>query len=162
MDTQLRRLVLLRHAKSDWSTELPDHSRPLASRGRRDAPAAGRWLADSGAPLDLVVCSTAARARQTWELAAAALPAPPALRSDERVYDATAEQLLTLVRELPEQVGSVAVVGHNPGLELLAALLAGQRLVFRTATMAVLAWSGPWSAAGPGAARLDAHVTPRG
>ena len=64
-----RRLVLLRHAKSDWPDDVPDHERPLARRGRRDAPAAGRWLRKSGYVPDLVLCSTARRARETWQLA---------------------------------------------------------------------------------------------
>ncbi|HXT88463.1 MAG TPA: histidine phosphatase family protein, partial [Trebonia sp.] len=73
-----RRLLLLRHAKSDWP-DVADHERPLAKRGRRDAPVVGRWLRTSGYLPDAVICSTAARARQTWELVSAELPsaAPP-------------------------------------------------------------------------------------
>ncbi len=85
-----RRLVLLRHAKSAWP-DLPDHDRPLAGRGRGDAPAMGRWLRETGCVPDLVWCSTARRAAQTWQLAAAELGADPpvtyqpaAVRSDRR------------------------------------------------------------------------------
>src|ERR1700761_5387448 len=102
--TEARQLVLLRHAKSDYPEEVPDHDRPLAKRGRRDAPVVGRWLAESGHVPDAVVCSTALRARETWELAAAALAAalaeagpaeagpaaaPPPVRYEPRVYEAT-------------------------------------------------------------------------
>ncbi|MFZ0755940.1 MAG: histidine phosphatase family protein, partial [Trebonia sp.] len=85
-----RRLVLLRHAKSDWP-DVPDQDRPLAKRGRRDAPVAGGWLGRSGYVPDAVVCSTARRARETWELAAdglaRALPvAAPPVRYEPRVY----------------------------------------------------------------------------
>ena len=65
-----RRLVLLRHAKSDYPDEVADHDRPLAARGRRDAPLVGRWLARSGYRPDAVICSTARRARETWDLVA--------------------------------------------------------------------------------------------
>src|ERR1700744_695336 len=88
-----RRLVLLRHAKSDWP-DVADHERPLAKRGRRDAPVVGRWLGASGYTPDAVVCSTALRARQTWELASAALAAAasgasPVVRYESRVYGVT-------------------------------------------------------------------------
>jgi phosphohistidine phosphatase len=74
-----RRLVLLRHAKSAWP-DVADHERPLARRGRRDAPVAGRWLRTAGRVPDRVVCSTARRARETWQLAAAELDASPTVR----------------------------------------------------------------------------------
>lgn len=162
VDEAVRRLVLMRHAKSDWSTELADHGRPLAARGQRDAPAAGRWLNDNVGPIDMVVCSTATRARQTWELAAAALDTEPEVRHEERVYDASAGELLALVHELPDSVHTVALVGHNPGMEQLASLLAGESLPFRTPTLAVVSWSGAWADAGPAVAAVEGHTTPRG
>ena len=73
-DESGRRLVLLRHAKSAWP-DVADHERPLAKRGRRDAPVVGRWLGASGYVPDAVICSTAARARETWDLASAGLAA---------------------------------------------------------------------------------------
>ena len=80
-----RRLILLRHAKSAWP-DVPDHDRPLAPRGHRDAPAAGRWLRKSGDIPDRVVCSTARRARETWELAGEKLRAEPEVVFEPRVY----------------------------------------------------------------------------
>src|SRR4051794_41904037 len=87
-------LVLLRHAKSAWPEGVPDHERPLAGRGRRDAPEAGRWLRQVGLQFDLVLCSTALRARQTWELAAAELDTAPPGRFEDRPYPADAGELL--------------------------------------------------------------------
>src|ERR1035441_6396578 len=84
----IRRLVLLRHAKSAWP-DLPDHDRPLAGRGRGDAPLMGRWLRDTGWIPDLVWCSTAERATQTWRLAAAELGADPPVSYEARMYGAT-------------------------------------------------------------------------
>src|SRR5690349_19664904 len=81
-----RRLVLLRHAKSEWPEGVPDHKRPLTARGRRDATAAGRWLRahldDLGHGLDAVACSPAQRTRETWALVAAELADPPAAAFD--------------------------------------------------------------------------------
>jgi phosphohistidine phosphatase len=160
----LRRLVLLRHAKSDWPEDVADHDRPLAPRGRRDAPLVGRWLVRSGYLPDAVVCSTARRARETWELAAAGLPAPPVPRVESRVYEATVLGLLMLVRELPDELRTVVFVGHNPGLAELAVGLAAPPpyppASFPTAAVAVLGIPGPWSSAGPGEARLLSFATP--
>ena len=109
-----RTLILLRHAKSDWSTGEADTLRPLAKRGRRQAPEAGRWLAANIGSVDLAVVSPAERARSTWELASAELAAPPPTRFEERVYAASGSALLGLVRELPDDVKTAVLVGHNP------------------------------------------------
>jgi phosphohistidine phosphatase len=164
-----RRLVLLRHAKSDWP-DVADHDRPLAKRGRRDAPAVGRWLGEAGYVPDAVVCSTARRARETWELAAggllAAVPgASPTVRHEPRVYDASVLGLLMLVREFPPEWRTALVVGHNPGLAELTVGLADPPpdppSAFPTAAVAVLALPGSWSDAGPGEAKLLSFRTPR-
>ena len=165
MDTEnSRRLVLLRHAKSDWPEDVADHDRPLAARGRRDAPLAGRWLARHGHVPGAVICSTARRARETWDLAATALDVSPAVRYETRVYEATVLGLLMLVREIPDEQSVVAIVGHNPGLAELAVGLAAPPpqppASFPTAAIAVLTLSGSWAEAGPGAARLLAFATP--
>jgi phosphohistidine phosphatase len=163
-----RRLVLLRHAKSDWP-DVADHDRPLAKRGRRDAPAVGRWLGLAGYGPDVVVCSTALRARETWELAVggllAAVPgAAPSVRYEPRVYDASVLGLLMLVREFSPEWRTALVVGHNPGLAELTAGLTDPPpdppAAFPTAAVAVLALPGPWSEAGPGEARLLAFAVP--
>ena len=163
-----RRLVLLRHAKSDWP-DVADQDRPLAKRGRRDAPVVGRWLGQGGYVPDAVVCSTALRARETWELASggllAAVPgAAPPVRHEPRVYDASVLGLLMLVREFPPEWRTALMVGHNPGMAELTAGLADPPpdppSAFPTAAVAVLALPGSWSDAGPGEAKLLAFAVP--
>jgi phosphohistidine phosphatase len=136
-------LVLLRHAKSDWQDEsLADHDRPLSKRGRRDAPRAGRFIAEAGLLPDLVLCSTARRARQT----AAAVLAEWA-RDDEEVaaeyredfYGAGPDTYRAVLRELSEDVTRVMLVGHNPGLEEWLAELTGESEALPTAAVAVIA-----------------------
>jgi phosphohistidine phosphatase len=143
-------LVLVRHAKSDWTTGQPDIDRPLAKRGRRQAPEAGDWLA-ARLVLDLAVVSPAARARVTWDLLAAQLDSVPEVRLDERVYGANAAELLDVVRQLPEDATTVAVVGHNPGLEDLIYELTDSWTTMPTSAVAVIDLEGPWSSAGAGA-----------
>jgi len=155
-----RTLVLLRHAKSDWSGDERDVDRPLADRGRRQAPKAGRWLAANLDRIDLAVVSPALRARSTWELVSAELAAPPATRYDERVYAASGEDLLDAVRGLDDELTTVVLVGHNPGMEDLASLLAGRWVSLVTSALAVFSLSGPWSAAGERPATLRASGRP--
>ncbi|MFF4349946.1 SixA phosphatase family protein [Streptomyces sp. NPDC001530] len=168
----LRRLVVLRHAKSAWPDGVADHERPLAPRGRRDAPAAGRALAGADCLPDLALCSTAVRARQTWELAAAQWGTPPPVRLDRRLYGADVPELLEAVREVPDQVRTLLLIGHNPGLEELVLELAGDglddaledvRTKFPTSAVAILAWHGTsWRELAPGTALLTDMIVPRG
>ncbi|AZP16218.1 histidine phosphatase family protein [Streptomyces aquilus] len=168
----LRRLVVLRHAKSAWPEGVRDHQRPLAPRGLRDAPAAGRALAEADCLPDLALCSTAVRARQTWDLASAQWGTPPPVRHDARLYGAEVPELLEVVHEVAAEVETLLLVGHNPGLEDLVLDLAGDglddsldtvRVKFPTAAIAVLAWRGTaWEALAPGTALLTAVTVPRG
>jgi phosphohistidine phosphatase len=153
-------LILLRHGKSDWSGGEPDHLRPLASRGRRQAPEAGRWLAEHVGPVELALVSPAERTRETWRLAAAELAVPPPVREDDRLYAAPAESLLGVVRELADRVSTVVLVGHNPGLEELVARLTGRWVPMPTSSLAVIDLASPWSAAGTVEARLRTHGRP--
>ncbi len=157
-----RRLVLLRHAKSAWPDGVPDPQRPLNDRGRRDARAAGQWLRANVGGLGAVVCSPARRTRETWALVAAELADAPQAVVDDRVYAAEPEELLEVVRGLPATAGAALVIGHNPGVAELVELLGGQERDMRTASIAVLSWSGAWADAAAGGARLDEHATPRG
>jgi len=141
-------LILLRHAKSDWSGDEADVARPLAGRGRRQAPGAGCWLAANIAGIDEAVVSPAVRARSTWELVAAELDVAPPARVDDRVYAASDRELLVVVRELPDQAVTVVLVGHNPGLEDLAVLLTGEAVRMPTSALAVISLRGSWSSAG--------------
>ena len=153
-------LILLRHGKSDWSGGEPDRLRPLARRGRRQVPEAGRWLADNVGAIDLAVVSPAERTRQTWRLAAAELAAPPPVREDDRVYAGDARTLLGVVRELPHEVETVVLIGHNPGVEDLVASLTGRWVPMPTSALALIDLPGPWSAAGNAAAELRAQGRP--
>jgi phosphohistidine phosphatase len=167
-----RKLVLLRHAKSAWPEDVPDHDRPLAGRGRRDAPAMGRWLHAAGHVPDRVLCSTARRARETWQLAQPELGADPPVSFERRVYQASAAELLGLAREEPPAVKTLLVVGHDPAIHDLALMLAGRgpapqaalermRAKFPTGAVAVLDLTGSWGQLGPGKARLTEFVAPR-
>jgi phosphohistidine phosphatase len=168
----LRRLVVLRHAKSAWPDGVPDHERPLAPRGRRDAPAAGRALVEADCLPDLALCSTAVRARQTWELASAQWGTPPPVRSDPRLYAADVTELMGAVHEVSPEVETLLLIGHNPGLEDLVLELAGDslddaldevRTKFPTSAIAVLAWHGTsWQALAPGTALLTGLIVARG
>ncbi len=155
-----RTLILLRHAKSDWSGDEDDIARPLNKRGRRQAPDTGRWLQANTASIDLAVVSPASRARTTWQLVSAELDVPPPTRIEDRIYAASTLELLGVVRQLPDDVHIAVVVGHNPGLEDLAFLLAGHRMSMPTAALAVMAMSGPWSAAAHSSATLTASGRP--
>ncbi len=134
----IRTLILLRHAKSAWPPNTPDALRPLAERGRRDAPAVGRWLRAHLDPIDHVVCSPAVRAVQTWDLVAAQLASIPSVRRDERLYEASVADLLAVTQELAPQASTAALVGHNPGLEDFLTLLTGAFEPLKTSAMAVI------------------------
>ncbi|MFC5722440.1 SixA phosphatase family protein [Streptomyces gamaensis] len=166
-----RRIVLLRHAKAEWSEE-SDHERPLAERGRKDAPVAGRWLAGSGIIPDLTLCSTAARTRETWKLVAHELPDRPRTIYEDRLYEASLGELIALLNTVSDEVADLLLVGHNPGMHALADALAGEaegdllprmnRSGFPTSAMAVLTFTGSWKSVEHGVARLVAYWSPRG
>jgi len=155
-----RTLILLRHAKSDWSGDEADIARPLATRGRRQAPDAGRWLAANIDSIDLAVVSPASRARSTWDLASAEMGVSPRTRIDDRVYAASDQELLTVVRELSDDVKTVVLVGHNPGIEDLISLLTGAWTPMPTSALAVITVSGSWSTAGHDSSVLLASGRP--
>lgn len=153
-------LILLRHAKSDWSGGEPDIDRPLAARGRRQAPEAGRWLATHVDRVDLAVVSYAERARATWELVQTELGGRPETRHDLSAYAATAGELLEIIRSLAEERRTVVLVGHNPGLESLGEALVGDRVPLATSGLAVIDLDGPWRSAGRPPGRLRAAGRP--
>jgi len=149
---------------------VPDRDRPLAKRGRRDAPRIGRWLHDHGYLPDLVVCSNACRTRQTWDLVAPELGGSPSVTFEPRAYAASAQTLLYLARELPGKYRATLLIAHNPGIAELANGLAeppagndtlprdGMR--FPTAAVAVFEFSEDWPALSSGHARLLAYTAP--
>ncbi|MGA8248075.1 MAG: histidine phosphatase family protein [Nocardioides sp.] len=155
-----RTLILLRHSKSDWSTGADDLRRPLARRGLRQAPQAGRWLAANVGRIDLAVVSPAERTRATWELVSAELAVAPPRRYDERMYAASGRTLLAVVRELTDDLGTVVLVGHNPGLEDLVTTVTGRWVRLPTSAVAVLSVPGAWSSVGGSTAELRASGRP--
>jgi phosphohistidine phosphatase len=162
--TPQRQLIAMRHAKAGELPGGPDAERPLRPRGRRDAAAAGSWLAASGLIPDLVLCSPARRAAQTWEQVSAVLGAEPAVRSDPRLYLADARQLLDIVGEVPPEVRSLMYVGHNPAAADLTEILTGRPADLVTAAIAVIdleaSWAGLAAGDGDGAADLVTIWTP--
>ena len=153
-------LILLRHSKSDWSGDQADIDRPLAERGRRQAVEAGQWLATHVDRIDMAVVSPAKRARATWELVRAELGERPETRPDEDAYAASAGVLLDIIRSLGEELGTVVLVGHNPGLEGLAETLIGERVPLPTSALAVVELDGPWRSAGRAPGLLRAAGRP--
>lgn len=160
--TSTHTLILLRHAKSAWPPDTPDARRPLAERGRRDAPAVGRWLRAHITAIDRVVCSPAMRAVQTWDLAAAQLATTPPTGLDERLYGASVDCLLAVTQELPPEASTAVLVGHNPGLEDFLTLLTGAVEPLKTSAVAVITAPSSWAETGPDSATLQTLATPRG
>ncbi|MDQ4092939.1 MAG: histidine phosphatase family protein [Actinomycetota bacterium] len=157
-----RTLILLRHAKSAWPEGIPDIKRPLSGRGRRDAPAAGRWLREKFEKIDMVLCSPALRATQTWDLASAKLDVMPQVTHDDRLYGASAKELLRITQGLPHKASTVVLVGHNPALEDFLELLTGTTEVLKTSAIAVMATQVPWAQAKDRSCILEALAVPRG
>lgn len=134
----MKTLLLLRHAKSSWKDEgLADHDRPLNKRGKKAAPLMGQLLRREGLLPDLVLSSTAVRARRTAEeaLAAAAYEGP--LELLDELYLASPGTLLDVAARVPaESVGRLLLVAHNPGMEDLVGILSGRTGPFPTAALA--------------------------
>jgi phosphohistidine phosphatase len=169
-----RTLTLVRHAKAEHGQGKPDHDRELAPRGRKDARAIGAWLSDPShaVAVDLALCSTSERTRQTLDgICDGGAPAK-ATRFDERIYDSGAASLLEVLREVPDSVNAVLMIGHAPGIPVLATALAHDgsgagdvidRLSqFPTSGVAVLGFDGSWSTLELETAHLRDFVVPRG
>ena len=160
-----RTLVLLRHAKAEIPTDEPDYDRRLTQRGENDAAAAGSWLAAQNIRPDLVICSPAARTRQTWEGVSAAIATAPEVRFEKDLYWGGRTEVFDILRTVPDAVGTVLVVGHNPTMSEVSTLLIpdadydGVDIELKTAGLAVHGFDGSWSGSEPGAMRLvDRHV----
>jgi phosphohistidine phosphatase len=123
----VKRLLILRHAKSSWAdSSLDDRERPLNDRGRRDAPRAGEWLRERAVMPDLIITSDAVRARTTAEAVAKAAGYSRALVVTPSLYHATPEDVLDVLQDAPDEAHTVLIVGHNPGLEDLVGQLTGE------------------------------------
>lgn len=137
-----RTLMLLRHGKSDWSKPVSDRDRPLAKRGRRQAPASGEWLAAQGIIPNLVIVSPATRAQQTWERVADSLrdasTAEMRVQTEEWAYTFAGSDLMALLESVPDPVHTVMLVGHNPAFEELAQSLTGEFVRIKTSGIAII------------------------
>jgi phosphohistidine phosphatase len=167
----MRRLILLRHTKSDWPNGMVDHDRPLAKRGRRAAPLMGRVLLDRGFVPDKVLVSTAQRTVETWALASAGLIQFPPATPEPRIYEAAPHVLANVIRETDDEVQALLLVGHNPGIEALAYDLVAdgpadqrQRLSrkYPTGGLAIIDCAiDHWTQLAAGCGTLAAFVVPR-
>lgn len=167
----MRQLFLLRHAKSSWDEPgLDDFDRPLNNRGRRNAAALAKYLKRTKLHPQLVVCSAARRTRETYGILEPVLEGIP-VSFEEALYEAGKHGLLERLRRLDDHLGSVLLIGHNPGLERLAAALSSghgdakalARLAekYPTGTLAVLETDvAAWGALQDGGCRLTAFVRP--
>jgi phosphohistidine phosphatase len=171
----MKRLILLRHAKTEPENKGGDHARELTARGKDDAFLIGRCLAESGFAVDFVLCSTSARTRQTWDIIAPLLVTRPSVEFLDPLYLAPAKRIVTIVDRAPDTVGTVMLVGHNPGIEEAAALLArkpdtseerahlkNMREKFPTGAFAVLDFDADrWKEAAPHLGALAAFMRPK-
>ena len=170
-----RTLVLLRHAKAQTPDDGPDFDRRLTERGETDADAAGSWLADERIHPDLVLCSPAARTRQTWQGVSIALAqaqaggGAPEVRYEEGLYAGGRTEVFDLLRSVPDTIRTILVVGHNPTVSEVSIMLVpdeqydGQQIELKTAGLAVhRSDDGTWSATEPGTMRLSERHTARG
>jgi phosphohistidine phosphatase len=163
----VKTLILLRHAKSDYPAGVPDHDRPLASRGIREGALAGDWLRAHAPAVDAVLCSTATRTRQT--LARTDIDAP--VQFVDRLYDATPGIALAEINKTAEDVATLLLIGHEPVMSSLALGLAGPGSAtgaveaieqkYPTSSIAVLQVETPWSALELGGAELKKFHVPR-
>jgi phosphohistidine phosphatase len=137
----VKRLLVLRHAKSSWAdSSLDDWQRPLNDRGRRDAPRVGAWLRDRSLVPDLIVTSDAIRARETAEAVATAAAYTCEIVVEPSLYHATPADAIAVLKSISNQTArTVLIVGHNPGLEDLVSRLSGEHHDLVTAAIVELA-----------------------
>ena len=134
----MKRLLIMRHAKSSWAdTGIDDWMRPLNDRGRRDAPRAGEWLRERGLTPDLIVTSDAVRARATAEAVAQACGYGGEAIKEPSLYHATPENVIEVVARASDTARSLLIVGHNPGFEDLVSRLSGESHTMPTAALFV-------------------------
>ena len=169
----MKRLSLLRHAKSSWGdARQRDVDRPLNARGREAAPLMGAYMAEHDLVPDLVLCSTAARTRETLALLSPRLPRDPTIEFREDFYLADPGVMLGAVQRTDEEYQHILIIAHNPGLEMLAMRLSDPeqsdiaalaRIAEKFPTAALASFSGPqrWTGFAKGACALEGFVTPK-
>lgn len=159
----MKRLFVLRHAKSSWTdSELADFDRPLNDRGLEAAPFMGRLMADRNLTPDIILGSPAKRARQTAELLKDAADWEAELKFDDAIYEASPITLCRVVADLPNEIGSAMVVGHNPGMEGFIRILTGRLEPMSTASLAIIDLAvDEWSRVEAGTGRLVEVIRPK-
>jgi phosphohistidine phosphatase len=158
----MRTLYLLRHAKSSWKdVSLRDFDRPLKDRGRKAAKRIGRHLAGEKLKALLMVCSPAARTRETAEIVLKSANLRVEERFEERIYEASLRDLLRVVTEIPDDKQVVLMIGHNPGFEELCVYLTGEGRRMPTAALAKITFDDSWKDIKAGQGTLDWFVTPK-
>jgi phosphohistidine phosphatase len=162
---RMKLLHLLRHAKSSWDDpSLADHERPLAPRGLKASRLIADHLRTAGIAPELVLCSTALRARQTLAALVPVLDGDVEIRLEAALYGAERHEVLARVRDVDDAVSSLLVIGHNPTLHDLALYLSGDAdglERFPTGALASLAFSSSWAALDEDGADLEGFVVPR-
>ncbi len=165
-----RELLILRHAKSDWdSGAANDFDRPLAKRGKRDAPKVAAWLYREGLVPDHVISSPAERARQTATKVCEGLDIKKKrIVWESDIYQAGVPELLEVLARCPTKAGTVLIIGHNPGLEELVSYLAGEDLdlpqdgkLLTTSAVARLEMPDEWGRLAPGSGQLISITRPK-
>lgn len=159
----MKTLLLLRHAKSSWDQpSLSDFDRPLAARGKRDAPRIGKALRNRGPHPELIISSPAARTRATIKAIAASARLEAEIQFEECVYGASSAELIRLIRGLPQKRASAMIVGHNPGLEDLVERLAGKPERMPTTALACIEFQiDRWQDVQDGEGKLAWLLTPK-
>jgi phosphohistidine phosphatase len=165
----MKRLYLLRHAKSSWDDPtLADHDRPLAPRGRRAAKVMAKHLGRKGIAPELVLCSPSRRTRETLSRIEPGLRKNADVQIEPELYAVSAAALLEALHRVPDEVESVMLIGHNPGIQDLALSLATAgsesarvRSKFPTGALATLELNGSWRELAPGSAELVSFVKPK-
>ncbi len=121
----MKKLYIIRHAKSSWKDSmLDDFDRPLNKRGQKDAPFMGKQLAKRGVQADMIISSPAVRAKTTAQIIAKELHFTKPVVYEESIYEADVESLYQVLRSVDEKYNTVLLIGHNPGLNMLAEDLA--------------------------------------
>jgi len=168
----MRRLLLFRHAKAERSQPgMEDRARKLEERGRKDAAKIGAYMVSHGLVPDQVMTSPSARTKETWKFASAAFRGPLDVSESERLYDATAATILNVVKTARSGTHTLLIVGHNPGLHELAAMLvasgdieARERLREKLPTSGLAIIDFPlddWGKLHAQCGRLERFVTPK-
>jgi phosphohistidine phosphatase len=170
----MKYLTLLRHAKSSWDKPgVNDFDRPLNKRGREAAALMGAYIRNNNITPEHVLCSSAARTRQTLSLMLPCLDNDPVITFRDRLYLASPSQMLAQITSVPDQVSHLLVIGHNPGTQMLALDLVDpaqsnaqmtERLAekFPTAALAHFQFdTAAWKSIVSGSGALKAFVTPR-